>query len=293
MPEQRDFRIDVRRARKNFNAAAHHYDEAAVLQREVGQRLVDRLDYVNCRPATIMDLGSGTGRTTEQLRRRFRKARILQVDFAIEMLEQAAHRSRRWFSRKSPVCAAAEALPFAGTVDMTFSNLMLQWCNEPGLVFSQVHDAMIEGGLFIFSSFGPDTLTELRQSWAAVDGDTHVNMFLDMHDLGDALASAGFQNPVMEAERFTLTYDDVPALYRDLKGLGAANTTAGRRRTLTGKTRLQQVAAAYNRFRQAGRLPATFEVVYGHAWNSRPGLSRMQAGVAAVPVSRIKRTLRD
>lgn len=289
MRDMHDYQVDHQRTRKNFNAAALGYDGVAVLQREVGQRLLERLELIKLQPARIMDLGSGTGVAARQLQQRYRKARIIQVDFALQMLRLARRQSRRIFSRQAFACAAAEGLPFAGTIDMTFSNLMLQWCNDPARVFAQAHQAMSAGALIIFSSFGPDTLLELRESWAAVDEDTHVNAFLDMHDLGDVLTMSGFESPVMEVEQLTISYEDARSLFRDLQGLGAANATAGRRRTLTGKGRLQGVVDAYEKFRRNGRLPATFEVVYGHAWNTRPDLAGMHSGIAAVPVSRIKR----
>ena len=125
----------------------------------------------------------------------------------------------------------------------------------------------------MFSSFGPDTLKELRESWHTADTDSgnnnersHVNDFIDMHDIGDALLRAGLSDPVMDVDNITLTYSDVYQLMRELKALGAHNVATGRRHSLTGKTRLRNMVAAYEEFRDGGLLPATYEVVYGHAW---------------------------
>lgn len=274
----------------NFNAAADDYDAIAVLQKTVAEQLLDRLSLIRIEPGRILDLGSGTGMGARLLKKHFRKARLVQLDFARNMLSRALKLERRLFSRQSFVCADAQFLPFApGVFDLTYSNLMLQWCDDAGAVFAEVQRVTRPGGLFIFSSFGPDTLHELRASWSEVDDDTHVNAFVDMHDVGDALLQAGFENPVMETEYFTLTYADVMSLFRELKQLGAANTNSGRRHTLTGKGKLNQVIEAYEQFRCDNRIPATYEVVYGHAW-CRDNVGHLRDdGNYAVPVSAIKK----
>lgn len=276
---------------KNFNTAAEDYDAIAVLQKTVAEQLLDRLGVIRLAPGRILDLGSGTGTGARLLKRHFRKAKIVQLDFARKMLSRAVKLERRLFSRQSYVCADAQLLPFAPDIfDLTYSNLMLQWCNDPDSVFTEVRRVTRPGGLFIFSSFGPDTLRELRESWSVVDADTHVNVFMDMHDVGDALVRAGFENPVMEVEYFTLTYTDAVSLFRELKQLGASNTNSGRRQTLTGKYRLQRAIEAYEKFRSNDRIPATYEVVYGHAWRRTEDAGHLSNdGVYAVPVSAIRR----
>ncbi len=252
---------------RNFNAAAGDYDRVAVLQRTVGERLLERLDLVRLEPQCILDLGSGTGSGAAHLGARYPAARIIQLDQALDMLRQS--RRQGLPDRQGLVCAAAEALPLGeGRVDLAFSSLMLQWASDPVRVLQEAHRALRPGGLFLFSSFGPDTLAELRESWARVDDRVHVNVFADMHDVGDALVKTGFADPVMETERFTLMYEDGRALMKELKVLGAGNVNAGRRRTLTGRKRMQQMLEKYeNRYGGEGDgLPATFEVVYGHAW---------------------------
>ena len=128
-------------------------------------------------------------------------------------------------------------------------------------------------GLLTFTTFGPDTLKELRLAWQAADDHTHVNRFIDMHDIGDMLVGGGFSDPVMDMEYFTLTYADVRQLMHELKAIGAGNVTRGRPDALSGKSRLAAVMRNYERFRRDGKLPATFEVVYGHAWKPLPRVS--------------------
>jgi malonyl-CoA O-methyltransferase len=157
-------------------------------------------------------------------------------------------------------------------------------------VFRECARVLRPGGLLTFTSFGPDTLKELRAAWASADDFTHVNRFIDMHDLGDALLRAGLAEPVMDVERYTLTYTDVRALMRDLKAIGAHNVNAGRPRGLTGRRALERMTAAYERERRDGCLPATYEVVYGQAW-APVGAPRGSApsGETRIPIGRIGR----
>ena len=284
--------FDRRVVARDFDAAAGTYDKVAVLQREVLERLLERLDVMRLQPDMILDLGSGSGNAARQLARRYRRARILQLDIAHAMLCRARRRSWRWFSRQHYIQADALALPLtSASVDFAFSSLMLQWIDDPQTVFGELRRCLRPGGLVHFASFGPDTLQELRTSWSRVDESPHVSPFIDMHNIGDALVQAGFADPVMETDYFHLTYPDCHALMRELQQLGAQNALADRRRTLTGRRRLQAMIAAYEQFRDDdGRLPATFEVVFGHAWvPEQPQQSRDPAsGEVRVPLSTLK-----
>jgi malonyl-CoA O-methyltransferase len=278
--------IDKRRARRAFERAADGYDAVAVLQREMTDRLLERLDYVRLQPRRVLDLGCGTGYAVDALYRRYRGAQVTALDFALPMLLKARRRGG-WLRRPLCVCADAERLPLAdGAADLVVSNATLQWFNDPAEAFAECLRVLSPGGLFMFATFGPDTLKELRSAWSSVDGDTHISPFPDMHDLGDALVRARFADPVMDAERLTLTYTRLADLMTDLKGLGARNATAGRPRGLTGPRRLAAVEQAYEAHRRDGRLPASYEVVYGHAW--APAQKPMAGGIA-VPVSAIGR----
>ena len=260
-------RVDKRLARRAFERAAATYDAAAVLQNEIGGRLIERLDLIRAQPARILDLGAGTGVFTRALLRRYRRADVVALDIAAPMLRRVQGRGG-WFRRPACVCADAERLPFADdSFDFIFSNLMLQWCADLESLFAGLRRVLAPGGLLLFTTFGPDTLKELRASWEAVDGDTHVNAFVDMHNVGDALVQTQWAEPVMDTERLTVTYRELQDLMLDLKHIGAHNVTVGRPRGLTGKRHLRQVTEAYERYRVDGLLPASYEVVYGHAWS--------------------------
>ncbi|MDE2140124.1 MAG: malonyl-ACP O-methyltransferase BioC [Gammaproteobacteria bacterium] len=261
-----EFSLDRQQLRAAFERAACGYDAAAALQQEVARRLLERLELTTIQPARVLDLGCGTGRNLRELRRRYPRARLVAADFAFNML--LAARRRLGFWRRVPLtCADALHLPFAaGSFDFVYCNLVLQWCDDLDRVLVELRRTLAPHALLLFSSFGPDTLKELRAAWRDVDGFNHVNRFIDMHDVGDALIRAGFVEPVMDVENLTLTYTNVHALTQDLKAVGAHNVTAGRPRGLGGRRRATKLAAAYERFRRDGRLPATYEVVYGTAW---------------------------
>jgi len=270
--------VDKRAARRAFEQAAAGYDAAAVLQNEICRRMLERLDYIRLEPATILDAGSGTGNALPGLARRYPRARIVALDLALAMARRARARRIGWRGRFGwrdariiAVCGDIERLPVAAArTDMVWSNLALQWVNEPARAYAELHRALRPGGLFMFSSFGPDTLKELRAAYGAADGLAHVHHFIDMHDVGDMLVKAGFGDPVMDMEYVTLTYSAVRELMRDLKAIGAHNAARGRPAGLGGKSVLAAVERNYETLRRAGRLPATFEIIYGHAWKRSP-----------------------
>ena len=281
--------------RDSFSRAAASYDAAAVLQAQVRNELLDRLDLVKLEPEVVMDLGAGTGHATLELKRRYRGSRVVAADLAEGMLREAGRRQSllRRFDR---VGADAAALPLRdGSVDLIFSSLMLQWCPDPDAVLRECRRVLKPGGLLTFTTLGPDTLVELRRAWLAADAShPHVNTFLDMHDLGDALVRAGLAEPVMDVERYTLTYDEVRGLMRDLKAIGAHNAATGRPKGLTGKRTLGRMIEAYETFRREdGRLPATYEVVFGQAWGPVGPVRTKMAGMGEtrIPVGSIGRRL--
>jgi malonyl-CoA O-methyltransferase len=260
--------IDKQRARRTFSQAAVHYDDVAVLQRDIGQRLLARLDYVKLKPACVLDLGCGTGEHTAALLQRYPRAHVIGLDFAQPMVQQTCRQRVRWRRQVRGICADFEQLPLAAhSVDLIFSNAALQWCCDLRAVCAEMQRVLRPGGLVLFTSFGPDTLLELRQAWLKNDTQPHVHAFLDMHDYGDQLLQARLLDPVMDCERITMTYPQVTDILRELKLLGATNAAPERRRGLTGRTQLQGLIAAYESYRRAdGQLPVTYEVIYGHAW---------------------------
>lgn len=274
--DDNDFHLDKARVRAAFSRAAARYDAAAVLQGEVRNRLLERLDLVKIQPQVILDIGAGTGHGSVALLQRYKKAEVIAVDMAHGMLLETRRRNSSWrLWQKTPtlICGDAERLPFAdGCADLIFSNLTLQWCNDLDHAFKEFRRILKPGGLLMFTTFGPDTLRELRQSWSCVDGFNHINAFIDMHDIGDAMMRARLAAPVvMDVEHFTLTYATLRHLMSDLKTIGAHNVTAGRARGLTGKGRMQALHAAYEQYRRDDVLPATYEIVYGHAWAPEQG----------------------
>ncbi|HVC49621.1 MAG TPA: malonyl-ACP O-methyltransferase BioC [Burkholderiales bacterium] len=267
--------IDKGEVRRSFSRAASTYDANAVLQREAGQRLFDRLDFIVHSPKRILDLGCGTGLGSFWLAKRYPYSEVLALDLAMPMLDQLNNRAGFWdwlnpnslLRRIHPICGDMDALPFrSGEVDMIWSAFALQWSVDLDATLAEMYRVMKEGGLLMFATFGPDTLVELRKIFAKLDGLPHVSQFIDMHDVGDALIRAGFVTPVMDMEYFTLTYKDVKTLMRDLKDLGAHNAAHGRMRGLSGRGWLARITEEYEFLRREGLLPATFEVVYGHAW---------------------------
>ncbi|HEX9207895.1 MAG TPA: pimeloyl-ACP methyl ester esterase BioH [Steroidobacteraceae bacterium] len=280
------YALDPDRVRGSFSTAARTYDAAAVLQTRVRTELLDRLDVLRLEPGAVLDLGAGTGHAAIALKRRYPSSRVLALDVAVGMLLEAGRRQTllRRFGR---IAADAASLPLRdASVDMVFSNLMLQWCNDPDRVLRECRRVLRPGGVLHFTTLGPDTLFELRRSWQSADpGHAHVSRFLDMHDLGDALVRAGFAEPVLDVERYTLTYDDAGTLMRDLKAIGAHNATTGRARGLTGRSTLSRMLAAYETYRREGKLPATYEVVYAQAWSpTGPIRTKGQGGNREVTV---------
>jgi malonyl-CoA O-methyltransferase len=287
-----EFTLDISRVRRSFDRAASTYDAAAVLHTEVRGNLLARLDLMALTPRVVLDAGAGTGHASRALRRRYPKARVIALDSSQHML-QAARRQQSWLRPFDRVCADAARLPLTnGSVDLILSNLMLQWCN-PDQVFAEFRRVLAPHGLLSFTSLGPDTLRELRGAWQAVDSRTHVNQFIDMHDIGDALVRAGFASPVLDVERYTLTYLDVRRVAADLKATGAHNSTMGRGRSLTGRRQFAAFQAAYETFRENGRLPATYEVVFAHAWTPAAGRHRASHESSVVPLEDIKQQLRS
>ncbi|MEO8133561.1 MAG: malonyl-ACP O-methyltransferase BioC [Betaproteobacteria bacterium] len=305
--------IDAALARRRFGravatpAAFAAYRDAAILQREVARRMLERLDYVRLDPALVIDAGCGVGHALPGLRGRFPAARLLAVDFALPMLlraRAAANAEQRihvpdWLRRLLPAAGehrqhalAADfgRLPLRdASVDCIWSNLALHWHDDPASLFAEWHRVIKTGGLVQFSLLGPDTLRELRSACAHLPG-VRVHPFIDMHDIGDMLVHAGFADPVMDMEVITLTYRTTDQLLAELRALGAANASAERPRGLTGVRGWAAMRAAYDTLRSDGTLPATFEIVYGHAWKPAPRAGR--DGVAVVRVEDIGRRRR-
>ena len=250
--------------RNTFNTASSNYNDNAFLQNEIANRLAEKLKVISIKPQTIIDLGSGTGFLSEKTAKIFPNSILVCVDFAQQSLLEN--------SQNLKVCANAYKLPFASnSVDFIVSNLMMQWCPDLTTLFNECFRVLKPQGLFLFTTFGPDTLKELKRSWSVVDSSAHVNNFIDMHDIGDQMLQSGFQSPIMEMEKLMLTYEKVVDLMHDLKAIGAQNV-ANRSKALTGKTKFKKMIEMYENYREDGKLPATYEVIYGHAWKNEKKL---------------------
>ncbi|HUL93090.1 MAG TPA: malonyl-ACP O-methyltransferase BioC [Burkholderiales bacterium] len=269
------FRVDALQARRAFERAARQGADKAVLQREVERRMLERLEYMRLVPRRVLDAGCGTGRGLGLLRSRYPKADLLGVDFARGAIRAAlraesfAGRVRRFLrgAGSAYLCADIAHLPLrSGAVDMVWSNLTLAWCEDPLAALRELQRVLAPGGLLMFSSYGPDTLKELKAALSAASPARRVHFFADMHDMGDMLVACGFAAPVMDVERITLTYARVEDIARDLKASGQTCAARDRVRGLTGRGVWRRMLAAYENERRDGRLAATFEIVYGHAW---------------------------
>jgi malonyl-CoA O-methyltransferase len=283
--------LDKHRVAKNFSDAAAGYEQHAVLQKLVAERLLSRLDLIKLAPKWIIDAGSGAGFSARALKKKYRAARVMQIDLSHAMLFYSRKKSSRWFPGQYFVCADTEQLPVPTTkIDLVFSSLMLQWCSDLDRAVTEAVRVLRPMGLYLFATLGPGTLRELRASWAGVDDGRHVHTFIDMHDVGDALVRAGMEGVVMESEKITLTYKDCTGLMRDLKTLGANNAVVSRHKGLTGRHKMQRMAQNYEKYRIDGSLPATYEVIYGHAWAPAQRAQSTRSGQTVfVPVASLKR----
>ena len=263
------YRCDRAALRRSFDRAAASYEDAAIVQSQVREELLGRLDFVAMEPRLVVDAGAGTGVSSLALARRYPRARIVALDVSLAMLRAARRRRPPWrrsggFDR---VCGDLQRLPFAdASVDLLFSNLTLPWC-ELDEALAEARRVLAPHGLFSCTSLGPDTLRELRLAWAQADGGgAHVHHFLDMHDLGDALVRAGFVQPVLDVERHTVHYGEFAELVAALRACGGRNVLAARARGLTGRHKARALREAYERQRRDGALPASGEIVFAHAW---------------------------
>lgn len=277
MSSEQGFTIDHALVRRRFGGAAARYPQASVLAREVGRRMDERLDYIRIEPQHILDVGCGTGADLMRLGERYPAATKLGIDFAQPMLSGIARPQgllKRWLqpARRTPLlaCADAQALPLAhSSMSLVWSNLMLNWLTDPLPAITEIHRILEIDGLMMFSTLGPDTLRELRETLPTEHGE-RVHRFIDMHDIGDALVRAGFSDPVMDMEMITITYASVDEIFADLKQAGCNNASTARPRGLSGKAGWGRARRGLEALRREDRIPLSFELVQGHAWKVAP-----------------------
>jgi malonyl-CoA O-methyltransferase len=287
-PPKDEFFLKPELVRRAFDRSAARFDGGAVVHSEIRKRLLERLDVVRIQPQAILDLGAGTGHGSRALQDRYPKALVVALDLSQGMLVQA-RRQQRWLRPFQRTVGDAHRLPVRdASIDMVFSNLMLQWSSDPDAVFAEARRVMRPEGLITFATLGPDSLKEIRTAWSQVDGHTHVHRFIDMHDLGDALVRSGFAEPVMDTERLTITYASPNSLFSELRSTGSGNLALGRRRGLVSRSSAEKFGGAHEQTRRDGHWPVTLEVVYGHAWTAQPR-KRPPQGETVVPFDRIGR----
>jgi len=265
--------VDRQQVGRRFSRVAANYDQADFFVREVDRRMQERLDFVKVTPARILDLGCSRGGSFSGLTTRYPEAELLGLDIAPPML-QGARTPRPGWQRWLGLGRQNDALRLAGdaaklplksaSTAIVWSNLLLHWLDDPLPALAEAHRVLEVGGLLMFSTLGPDSLKELRSAFS--DGYAHTQRFIDMHDLGDMLVGCGFADPVMDMEVLTLTYDSFDAMLGELRAAGSGCAMKARRHGLTGRRAWEKARVAYETLRRDGRLPATFEIVYGHAW---------------------------
>ena len=283
--------LDQRQVRRGFDRAAAGFDAAAALPGEVRARLLGSLDYLDDTvPAVVLDLGSGTGHAAAAMKKRWPKSQVLALDLSLSMLRQS-RRQAGWWRPFTRLCADARALTLAdGSVDLVFANLSLAWMEDLPAVFAGLRRVLRPGGLLLCSSFGPETLGELQAAFTGEHEPPQPIPLLPIAGFGDAMVAAGFRDPVLDRDLFTLTWPDLRALLRELRATGMGNALARRRRGLTGRGRFAAASAACEALRdEQGRLPSTWEVIYAHAWAPAPGAPIREGGhdVASVPLAQI------
>lgn len=285
--------LDSNHIQRAFGRAAPTYAQHSALQREVEDQLLERLEYFEGKPTRVLDIGCGPGRATLVLRKRFKEASIVALDIALPMLKSIRP---GWLRPIARVCANAIDLPLAdASIDIVFSNLCMQWIDDVPTLLNEFRRVLRPNGYVAFSTFGPDTLHELRTAWSMADDTPHVSQFADIARLGDAMLSAGFRNPVLDVDRFTQSHTDAASLMRALKSIGATNADPRRQRGLMGKSHYRRAVEAYERFRVDGELPATYEVISAHAWAPDAGQPRRgEAGeIASFSVDQLRGSRRQ
>lgn len=282
--------IDLRRVRDLFAQPARIAD-SDFLRREIAGRMMERLALVKIQPQRILDLGCGEGADLSGLQGQYPQAQLLGIDASYAMLaavrgRQAAAASSltrllgKWLPRKADaalapggglVCADFAQLPFKhASVDLIWSNLALHWHPQPDRVFAEWRRVLKVDGLLMFTCFGPDTFKEVRAAFAGIDDAPHTLSFVDMHDFGDMLINTGFSTPVMDMETITVTYDSIDKLLSDVRAWGGNPLMTRRRGLLSRKSWSAVVHILEQSRRSDGKIPLTFEVVYGHAFRPAP-----------------------
>lgn len=281
--------FDYKALKKGFNKTAKTYDQHAELALSIGNTLIERLRDIKIKPKRILDIGAGTSNLSQSLKKLYPRAQIFNLDLAEQRLKIAQKNNK-----KKPnnyfVCADAHALPFADqSFDLVVSNLTWHWMDHLGQAIYEAKRILKVDGTLLFTTFGPDTLRELRAAFMETSPNPHIGHFFDMHDIGDALLKAGFADPVMDVEYLFRHFKKLDNLFTMLKKTGERNYLKLRQRGLTPKKIFTKVKKRYQSFKQKNAYPATFEIVFGYAWRPEEKVSQNLNQEISIPLSTIKR----
>jgi malonyl-CoA O-methyltransferase len=249
---------------------------SAWLHEEVGRRMAERLQWITQQPSAWADWSPTRGGLAAHaaLRQRYPQATAYVVEPVPALAEQVVARSTDAWWRPSRWRAPAQhaGMPPAGGAQMVWSNMLLHQVADPQALIGEWGRALAVDGFLMFSCLGPDTLQELRAVYTARGWPACGHAFTDMHDWGDMLVQAGFAEPIMDMERIRLTYATPEQLHNDLRDLGR-NLHPARFGALRGRRwrgELDEALLGLADPQEQGRLPLTFEIVYGHAFKPAP-----------------------
>ena len=270
-----------KRIRESFNRRADTYDSFAIVQKEVAERIFDRLSAIKIHPQLILDLGCGTGFLTQKIAALYPNAKIIPLDFSEEMLRVCKSK----VNKINPICADIENIPIdESRFDLIISSLTLHWATDLYSTFTKIHKLLKNDGCFLFSSIGPDTLFELREALSKINAQERVNRFIDMHHYGDALLNIGFSDPVVDNEKIIIEYQSFSDVLKSLKKIGANTVEKIADKKLT-RIDYRDALDGYS-VNENSNYPVTYEVLYGLAWKKTPSNPKINEDV--IPIKPIK-----
>ena len=257
--------LNRRHIRQRFDRIAAQFDNADFVHKKTCKGLIHRLEPVLVKASSILDLGSATGSANDELRKRFKRTNIVSLDISHNMLCKAREK-KSWFSKAAYTQADAIALPFKNSCfDLVFANMLLPWLNDPQTVFQEITRVLRKGGVFAFTTLGPDSFREIARSWNEIDSKPHVNQFIDMHNLGDSLVKSGLKDPVVDVDRLFISYKDSETMINDLKNSGSGNMLENRNQSMTGKESFKKMIKTLTN-PDTGEIKLSLELIYGHCW---------------------------
>jgi len=276
--------LDQKQIYRRRQRAATTYDQAAIVQREIIGRLIERLEYMLIKPKTVLDVGAGTGFGSRLLEGLYPTATVLSIDISESQLQQQ-HSPYR-------VCADLLRLPVRDhSQELVVANLVLHWVSDPRAFLKELARVLHPKGVLLLTTMGLDTLKECREAFAQIDDFPHVHDFFDMHDVGDTLLQQGFSDPVVDMQTLTVNYKTVKQLFDDLQQCGTTNAHANRHRGLTGKKRWQKMLSTFAAMQNQQAIPVTYEIIFGHAWGVRTQQEKL--GETTISLSSIEKMLED